>query len=480
MEVERRAEERLTGKPELLLVTAVTAVGAAFRFWHLGGQSFWYDEVATARIVRSSFGGMVHGIWRTESTPPLYYVLGWIWVRTAGHSETAIRSLSAAAGTAAIAVTYLAGRRLVSRSAGLLAASFVALSPFLIWYSQEARAYSLFVLLGAVSLWAFAGAWTGPTRGDLALWAGISILLLWTEYFALFFVLPEAVALLARREARRTVVPAVASVVAGAVLVTPLLYHQSGNGLNTWIAETPWRTRAFDAAQWWVAGAGAVSHIWLVVSGLVVVTATLLAAKSGPPERRGALIALGVGLAVVVGPLLAAALGEDFWLYRNLIVAWMPLVLVLSAALTGRAGGRILVVVAAAIAVVLVAAEGVLAVRLVRWQVPIRDNWRGFARCLGASPASRLLVIAPSHNGSALMYYRPEVRPAGATRTVTVREIVVVGSPAPPSLRVAAGFRTADFACDSGIPVRVYRSPQARTIRPALVGPRDALFLERR
>jgi mannosyltransferase len=474
--VARLAGKRLTFKLELLLVVAVTAVGAAFRFWHLGGQSLWYDEVVSARIVRSSFGGMVHGIWRTESTPPLYYVLGWIWVRIAGHSETALRSLSAVAGTAAIPATYVVGRRSITRSAGLLAAAFVALSPFLIWYSQEARAYSLFVLLGVLSLWAFASAWARPARAPLAWWAGVSILALWTEYFALFFVVPEAVALLARRDSRRAASPAVACLVGGAVLVTPLLYHQSGNGLTSWIAETPWHTRLFDAAQWWVAGAGAVAHIWWVMAGLVVLTVTLLAATSTGAARRGALVAGGVGLAVVVGPLLAAASGEDFWLYRNVIVAWIPFVLVLSTALTGRAGPRTLAVGAAAIAVALLAAEGVLAVRLVRWQVPIRDNWRGFAQCLAQTPGSRLLVVVPAHNAVALSYYRPSVQPAGTVDTVT--EIIFVGR-STPSSRPPRGFRRTDFRCSSGIRVLAYRSPLPRRVRAAHIGPSDSLFLDR-
>ena len=87
-----------------------------------------------------------------ETNPPLYFVLGWLWARVFGTGEVGLRSLSALIGTAVIPIAYLCGRELVSRRAGLVAAALVALSPFMIWYSQEAREYMLLAALcGAVA-----------------------------------------------------------------------------------------------------------------------------------------------------------------------------------------------------------------------------------------------------------------------------------------------------------------------------------------
>ncbi len=103
----------------------------------------------------------------TEATPPLYYVLAWPWAHVFGTGEIALRSFSAVIGTATVPLMYAAGKELVSRRAGLIAAALTATSPLMIWYSQEARAYALLVLFGAASLWFFARVLNNPTRAQL-------------------------------------------------------------------------------------------------------------------------------------------------------------------------------------------------------------------------------------------------------------------------------------------------------------------------
>ena len=85
----------------------------------------------------------------SESAPPLYYALAWVWTQVTGTGEFGLRSLSALAGVATVPVAYLLGAELRGRRAGLMAAALVAVNPMLLWYSQEARAYALLVLLCA-------------------------------------------------------------------------------------------------------------------------------------------------------------------------------------------------------------------------------------------------------------------------------------------------------------------------------------------
>jgi mannosyltransferase len=125
-----------------LLVTCVTLAGAVLRFTKLG-ESYWYDEAVTVGLVRSSLGSMIHALPESESTPPLYYGIAWVWGRIFGTSEVALRSLSAFIGAAAIPLAAAAGKEFFSKPAGALAGALVAASPFLVWYAQEARAYSL-------------------------------------------------------------------------------------------------------------------------------------------------------------------------------------------------------------------------------------------------------------------------------------------------------------------------------------------------
>src|SRR5829696_7198175 len=116
-------------------LVALTAGAALLRFLALSTQSYWYDEAITVELVRRPFSGMLGAVPQSESTPPLYYVLAWIWSQIFGTDEAGLRSLSAALGTATVPATYAAGRQFVSRRSAFVAAALVAVSPLLVWYS---------------------------------------------------------------------------------------------------------------------------------------------------------------------------------------------------------------------------------------------------------------------------------------------------------------------------------------------------------
>ena len=98
-----------------------------------------------------------------------------------GAGEAGLRSLSALAGTAVIPITYLCGRELVSRRAGLVAAALAAVSPFMIWYSQEAREYMLLAALCGVSLCCSPARCGTPSRRTCVWWAVFSALAVLTH-----------------------------------------------------------------------------------------------------------------------------------------------------------------------------------------------------------------------------------------------------------------------------------------------------------
>src|SRR5918995_6488042 len=119
--------------PHLQALAGLTVLGALLRFVTLGDQSYWGDEGVTVALVRMGFGDMLDTIPKSESTPPLYYALAWVWTRALGSSEEwGLRSLSALAGTATIPVLYAAATTLTSRPRiGLIAAALAATSPLL-------------------------------------------------------------------------------------------------------------------------------------------------------------------------------------------------------------------------------------------------------------------------------------------------------------------------------------------------------------
>ncbi|HJS93959.1 MAG TPA: glycosyltransferase family 39 protein, partial [Solirubrobacteraceae bacterium] len=237
------ARARLLANPAVTAVAALTVLGAILRFYRLGHQGFWFDEGNTALLVHLSPGKMLGLIPQSESTPPLYYCVAWLWARVFGYGEVGLRSLSAVCGVLLIPVVYGAGARLVSRRAGMIAAALAACSPLLIWYSQEARSYQMLALLSSLSLLAFAYARREPTPRVLAAWVMASALALATHYYAVLAVVPEALWLLWVHRRRRSVQVAFGVVGVWGLGLIPLAISQHGTGRGNWISSAPFSRR---------------------------------------------------------------------------------------------------------------------------------------------------------------------------------------------------------------------------------------------
>jgi mannosyltransferase len=405
----------------LWVVIGLTIAGGVLRFTKLG-QSYWYDEAVTVGLVRSSFYSMIRALPRSESTPPLYYGVAWVWARIFGTDEVALRSLSALFGTAAIPVAAAAGRAFVSRAGGALVGALVAASPFLVWYSQEGRAYALYVLLSAWSLLLFERARQSSSDSRLWLWAGVSALAVWTEYFAVFLVLAEAAFLLADRRSRHLSRRPMLVLAAAVALLVPLTYKQASTGHISWIALESPRGRAKDALSWFL---GLPSHLWLVAAG-VVVLAVVSASLASAEGRRSALVPLALAAAAILLPLGIRVVGKDYWLARNVIDAWVPFAIALAAVIICQAGRAWHT--RAALAGLALTAVALLAFRSTTFVTDAskRADWRGLAVCLGRPDPARAFVISPAYNAIVLKLYRPDVRvPRPTDRGVT--EIDVIG-----------------------------------------------------
>lgn len=132
------------------LLSLITALAAALRFHGLAAKGFWFDEGISAGIARLDWYDFARILWRREGNMSLYYLLlrGWLHL---GSGEAFIRSLSALFSIATIPALYFLGRRLFGSRTGLIAAALLAVNAFHLQVSQEARSYSLFVLLSIVS-----------------------------------------------------------------------------------------------------------------------------------------------------------------------------------------------------------------------------------------------------------------------------------------------------------------------------------------
>ncbi len=318
----------------LWVLAFLTALGVAMRFASLGVQSYHHDEVITvARVIPGSFTDMLKQVKGSESNPPLYYVLAWIWAKAFGTGEVGVRSLSALFGAATVPIAYCIGAELSNRRAGLITAALVAVNPMLIWYSQEARSYALLVFFCAASLLFFARALRTRDGRDLALWALASALALCSHYFAFFAVGIESLWLLiALRSRWRATLPAIACVALVGLALVPLIAAQVNPTHIGWIEESLLSTRFFQTGISFLIGE--TGHVIaeppreryaLLPAILIGIALLILAVRGSRGERRGALLGLVVGLGVAALALAAALAGKDYVVERNLLPALVPL-----------------------------------------------------------------------------------------------------------------------------------------------------------
>ena len=130
---------------------AVTWLAFVLRVIHLDRQSLWRDEVDAIRFSSWSLPELAAGLFQAGHNGPLFFLLLRPWRAVVGDSEFALRYPSALLGTLVIPLGFKLARQLgFSRRAGLVLGLLLATSPYLVWYGQEAKMYSL--LLALVSL----------------------------------------------------------------------------------------------------------------------------------------------------------------------------------------------------------------------------------------------------------------------------------------------------------------------------------------
>ena len=406
-------------------LAALTALAFVLRAATLDVQSYWLDEAFTVLATRESFGGMLDAVADSESTPPLYYALAWLWSQVFGDGEVGLRSLSAVIGTLTVPAAYAAARELLTERAALVLAALIAVNPLLIWYSQEARAYALVVLLTTLSFLLFARALRQPGGPTAATWAACAVLALLSHYFAAFIVLPQLVWLLARSRARAAVAAAV-SVAVAAVALLPLALHQRDHGGASGVSEQALGERFQAVPRKFLVGeyGGPVDGLAPLAAVLALAAVALLVARGARGEVRAALLPAAFAAAAVAGPLILAVAGFDYLTARYLLVAWVPALAVVAAGAAGaRPRGAGMALAAALGGVFLVCS---LAVPLTeRLQ---RDDWRSAAHDLGPLRAPRAIVLSPAPSFVPLSIYEPEITEVaiGPTDPFAAEEVAVL------------------------------------------------------
>jgi uncharacterized membrane protein len=137
-----------------VVLTLILGLAAYLRLAGLGTESLWLDEGYTVAFTGLPFRKMMAYIATRDVHPPLYYILIKIW-RNLGDSEVLLRLPSVVFGVAAVAYMWSMVEEHWGAAAATASSLLLATSEMAIYYSQEARMYSLLLLLTVLSLRCF-------------------------------------------------------------------------------------------------------------------------------------------------------------------------------------------------------------------------------------------------------------------------------------------------------------------------------------
>ena len=181
-----------TWLPRVGAIAALLAGALLLRLQGIGDQGFWIDEHASVLMAGDGSSPSIARI-RSDVHPPFYFGLLHYWMRAFGDSATAIRLLSTVASIATVGFLYRLGHLLYGARTAWMAGLVAATSLLQIYYAQEARSYAwlmLFTVLSTDSL----VRWRLSARTHHAWLYGLwTVALLYTHYFALFFIASQAI-----------------------------------------------------------------------------------------------------------------------------------------------------------------------------------------------------------------------------------------------------------------------------------------------
>ncbi len=255
-------------------LSAIILIGAVLRFYDLKGESYWYDEIITIEAASGSLESIING-----ARPPLYLILAHFWIDLFGTSETATRLLSVIAGLLAVPIIYLVGTELYNKRVGLVSSFLMAISQFQIYYSQEFRYYSLYVLITVISFYFFI-TYLKKSRISLLICYTVStVLLYYSHAFGIFSIAAQGLYYLITQLRSRTFNY---HLIISLVIINILIIHKllprinkqmTGNALS-WLPQPTTYTPLLTLRNY--IGAGLDYPSWItLITGLVFLIITM-------------------------------------------------------------------------------------------------------------------------------------------------------------------------------------------------------------
>lgn len=181
-------------KSTFLLAILITTVAALIlRTINIDYPSgLWFDEMVSLTAAKQQFPfGIIHWLYIKDVHLPFYFYILHLWMNLFGDGDIALRSLSVLFGVLNVPIVYLLGKEIESEKAGIIAAFFVTVNSFLIYYSQEVRFYSLLPCMASLSVLLAIKTFKQNDIKHLISLLIVNLILIFTHPVAIIFVVFE-------------------------------------------------------------------------------------------------------------------------------------------------------------------------------------------------------------------------------------------------------------------------------------------------
>ncbi|MFH1397313.1 MAG: glycosyltransferase family 39 protein [Candidatus Omnitrophota bacterium] len=173
------------------ILFSILFIGIFLRLYNLTGKSIWYDEACSLNQAAYSWNDIFfHNDINHPLPKPVYFILLKSWAVLSGYNEFSVRLLSVIFGVISIFAIYKLGKIMFGEKTGLISAFLIAISPYNIYYSQQARYYTLFLILSLTSMFFFIKIITGKeSKRILYFWYTLANILIFYTFQVGIYIL---------------------------------------------------------------------------------------------------------------------------------------------------------------------------------------------------------------------------------------------------------------------------------------------------
>ncbi len=367
------------------VVVALAAATGLLAWWTIGDKGFWLDEALSVARARLDFSSLWAELSTSQANMGLYYLILHFWIAI-GTTEAIVRGLSVVFAVVTIPVVYGLVARLAGVRAGVLASALLAFNAFFLRYAQEARGYSLAVLLVCVSSYWFVRSLQQPRARHWVAYVVTSVLAVYAHLFSVLVLLAHAASLLSRDRGStpwRSLRWSGAAIAAGLVPLAAFVVFRDAGQID-WVPAPRW----VDVYYFFTALAGDGDAVLLAAYVAACVPAIWWLMRGSSPEERWAVALLSLWLVLPVAVAFGVSAAKPIFQNRYLIVS-LPAFAALAG--VGLARIRRWRAPVAAASIVLLSATAVRAMQ----REPERQYWRSTAS----------FVLSRAKPGDAIAFY---------------------------------------------------------------------------